>query len=64
MGIDLSQRELYLESAKLIASHIELLKNRGFVFSSYTLEVLDASVELYKDLADGKIKLVGGNYEE
>ena len=43
---------------------LSLLRDRNFKFDPNTIEVFDATVELYRDLASGKLQIIGGNYEE
>ena len=62
--IELTSKELYMESAKVISEHLSLLQGRNFKFNPNTIEVFDATVELYRDLASGKLQIIGGNYEE
>ena len=62
--IELTSNELYAESARLIAEHLSLLRDRNFKFSPNTIEVFDATVELYRDLASGKLQIIGGNHEK
>lgn len=62
--IELTSKELYAESARLIAEHLSLLRDRNFKFDPNTIEVFDATVELYRDLASGKLQIIGGNYEK
>ena len=62
--IELTSKELYAESARLIAKHLSLLRDRNFKFDPNTIEVFDATVELYRDLASDKLQIIGGNHEK
>ena len=62
--IELTSNELYAESARLIAEHLSLLRDRNFKFDPNTIEDFDATVELYRDLASDKLQIIGGNHEK